>query len=433
MARFVVLSILLHVWVVLLFGDASGNRRDGRGWGRSFVATIDRLVVPARRAVPEVATPKSADVSAGNARAVSRTSEQLPTQSAPVVDVAATPAPAVAAPPLEKIPVLTNIVVPAVTPFAVAPIPLDPIATTSASASVALPAFATIAPIASVPQVAREEAGFAMFVAPIVERAAVSAVSVPSVATPTLPPLATSVADRDFRNYVPAPVIAPVADAHQQAAPTVSPAAPAQPLVAAYAPPTSQAQPVVPPPVYAGSPIEPLKLSPALATPEVYAPPAPRGEALVRAVESAPSVQPGALPGTEQTRGTPDTPLTSGERAGANVSAPQPASTTKSGPPTLLNFPLPLPITPALPAPTGPRLDLDALRRQAREVGREGSGPRTLLPFATVAKEAPKKDIEKIFDKALTRPDCKDAYADLGLAAVIPLVRDAVKDGGCKW
>ena len=41
--------------------------------------------------------------------------------------------------------------------------------------------------------------------------------------------------------------------------------------------------------------------------------------------------------------------------------------------------------------------------------------------------------MEKIFDKALKRPDCNEAYSDLGLAAVIPLVRDAVKDGGCKW
>jgi hypothetical protein len=55
------------------------------------------------------------------------------------------------------------------------------------------------------------------------------------------------------------------------------------------------------------------------------------------------------------------------------------------------------------------------------------------MPFPTVAKETPKKDIEKIFDKALKRPDCNDTYADLGLAAVVPLARDAVKDGGCKW
>jgi hypothetical protein len=55
------------------------------------------------------------------------------------------------------------------------------------------------------------------------------------------------------------------------------------------------------------------------------------------------------------------------------------------------------------------------------------------MPFPTVAKEAPKKDMEKIFDKALKRPDCNEAYAEYGLAAVVPLVRDAVKEGGCKW
>jgi hypothetical protein len=66
-------------------------------------------------------------------------------------------------------------------------------------------------------------------------------------------------------------------------------------------------------------------------------------------------------------------------------------------------------------------------------VAKEGGGSRALLPFPTVAKEAQKKDMEKIFDKALKRPDCKEAYADLGLLAVVPLLRDAAKDGGCKW
>ncbi len=94
-----------------------------------------------------------------------------------------------------------------------------------------------------------------------------------------------------------------------------------------------------------------------------------------------------------------------------------------------------------LTAPNGnaaaPRLNLDALRSRAREVGREGvkesAGPRALLPFPALPKEPPKKSIEQAFDKALKRPDCKDAYADMGLAAVVPLVRDAVSNEGCKW
>ena len=83
--------------------------------------------------------------------------------------------------------------------------------------------------------------------------------------------------------------------------------------------------------------------------------------------------------------------------------------------------------------PPAKSLDLDAARRSARESTGERSGPRTLFPFPTAPKAAVKSDVTKIFDKALKRTDCKDAYADMGLAAVIPLVRDAIKQDGCKW
>ena len=80
-----------------------------------------------------------------------------------------------------------------------------------------------------------------------------------------------------------------------------------------------------------------------------------------------------------------------------------------------------------------PKLDLDALRNRARAIASEGSGPRTLLPFPVAPPVAVKKKIEQIFDKALKRADCKDVYAEMGLAAVVPLVRDAITEKGCKW
>jgi hypothetical protein len=93
---------------------------------------------------------------------------------------------------------------------------------------------------------------------------------------------------------------------------------------------------------------------------------------------------------------------------------------------------------PTLPPPSaGSRtLDLDALRRQARDLSRDGAGNAgrsALLPFPALPKEASKREIEKAFDKALKRPDCNEAYRDMGLAAVIPLVRDALRDDGCRW
>ncbi|MFN5029934.1 MAG: hypothetical protein ACK5D9_12465 [Burkholderiales bacterium] len=62
-----------------------------------------------------------------------------------------------------------------------------------------------------------------------------------------------------------------------------------------------------------------------------------------------------------------------------------------------------------------------------------GAGSRALLPFPMMAKAAQKKDMEKILDKALKRPDCKEVYSDLGMLVVVPLLRDAAKGSGCKW
>jgi hypothetical protein len=39
-----------------------------------------------------------------------------------------------------------------------------------------------------------------------------------------------------------------------------------------------------------------------------------------------------------------------------------------------------------------------------------------------------KKDVEKA-----QRADCRDAYAGVGILAVIPLVADAARDKGCKF
>lgn len=80
-----------------------------------------------------------------------------------------------------------------------------------------------------------------------------------------------------------------------------------------------------------------------------------------------------------------------------------------------------------------PRIDLDAVRQRAREIGREGAGPRTLLPFNVKPKEDTRTKEQQAFDKALKRTDCRDAYANMGLAAVVPLLLDSVSEKGCKW
>ena len=126
---------------------------------------------------------------------------------------------------------------------------------------------------------------------------------------------------------------------------------------------------------------------------------------------------------------TPDSPATAARPAPTGS-----AQGVASGAPRLDALP-PNPFNP--PILSGdtkkPTLDLDAIRARARAVAGEGSGPRALIAFPTAPKEALKTKEQKIFDKALQRKECKDAYADMGLAAVVPLVVDTVKGDGCKW
>lgn len=89
----------------------------------------------------------------------------------------------------------------------------------------------------------------------------------------------------------------------------------------------------------------------------------------------------------------------------------------------------------ATPPPEGgarPRIDLDSIRGRAREIASEGSGARRLLPFPMPPQPEYKSKEARAIEKAL-KPDCRTAYADMGLAAVAPLVWSAVTENGCKW
>jgi hypothetical protein len=440
MGRFVVLSFLLHTLLVLLFGDATGGRQDGSGWARSFVATIERAAsLPMPFALPGGS--RSTRASAGPVEGPTLSTPTpdlpvLPPEAVPVVSSAPQTAVETIKPvEIEKIPAIAIDTPGANSPFSVAPIaiapivaaPIPPATTASPPAAVAIPTISAV----DAPTVKRDNTEFAIYVPPIVERATITPPKLLVPATPTLAPIEKPKVDRDFATYTPPPVVVtppPVPVAAVPAGVLADTRTTSQDmLVPTPAVPSSLgpiAEPATPLKPIEAKPIEPLKPTAANVQPESYRP---------RDVET-----------TAQSTATTATAAKEVERAPATParverglpSAPTPAAPlTPSGvgPSAIFNAPLPPPPTQVPPASTAPRLDLDALRRQAREVAREGSGPRTLMPFPTVAKEATKKDMEKIFDKALKRPDCKEVYADLGLAAVVPLVRDAVKDGGCKW
>ena len=468
--RFVLLSVLVHIWVMVLFGDASGGRRDSASWGRTFLATLENS--PANVLSNDIgngpigAAPTRLTRSIANRAEVNQaSSEASAAQDTPIQQETAV-AKSLKPIEIEKIPAIAVEVLGAVTPFSVAPILIEPLRPALSSVAPVVPPLLPIPPMgaSATPNISAGEAGFAIYVPPIVERAAIKSTPAPVTATATLPALAKPPAERDFASYVTPPVIpaAPVPSIATDAMAIQSPAVvvPAAPAVQ-IAP--LQAAEVVP---IAAEPIAPLSLRPATKTLEAYRPPtvdasatapalAPTLAPTVAPTPASPVVSAGSPavssavrpPGTAATPRAGEAPATAAQaRAPASAFGATNAPATPAAPavglgaPALLNAPLPLPPAPLPPPPpsmspstTAPRLDLDQLRRQAREATKEGSGSRALLPFPMVAKETPKKDMEKIFDKALKRPDCKEVYADLGLLAVVPLLRDAAKDGGCKW
>lgn len=82
--------------------------------------------------------------------------------------------------------------------------------------------------------------------------------------------------------------------------------------------------------------------------------------------------------------------------------------------------------------PTAPTLDLDTMRRRAGEIARQGTGNRALLPFPMPPLPEKKSKLEDALDKA-RKPDCRDAYKELGLAAVVPLIANEFGEGNCRW
>jgi hypothetical protein len=82
--------------------------------------------------------------------------------------------------------------------------------------------------------------------------------------------------------------------------------------------------------------------------------------------------------------------------------------------------------------PTAPALDPEALRRRARELARQGTGQRALLPFAMPPVPAKKSQLESAIEGA-RKPDCRTAYQGMGLAAIVPLIANEFGEGKCRW
>jgi hypothetical protein len=259
---------------------------------------------------------------------------------------------------------------------------------------------------------------------PKIERAAVPPVDSTLHEAP-LPPAApvTSAAPPPIEREV-APAVEPP--------PREAPTPPAPQPVAPVAP--SRVEPQVASPADTATPrIAPAETS---APPERIAPkiereaatpatPSPRSQP----VETAPRIDPVAPPAAAP---------------GRTLSAPAPPRT--DGPsgatPPRLRFGAPDPgeeifkprddaARPTAEPGSAPRLDLDATRQRAREVASEGAGYRGIVPALPPPPDRKSKLADAI-DKA-QKPDCRDAYAAMGLLAVPALVASAVANGGCRW
>jgi hypothetical protein len=462
--KFVILSMLLHVLFIVLFGDSTGGGASRAsqmlgGFSASLQARVTnnapvspsikstsansanvnpRTMQPVQPAQIEPLKPSVPSVpSAPSASSAlpAENSEATKTVEPPPQSATTAPTPPIVPDKItvpDALPTLSKPVVKPVTEFVIPPSVVSPKAAVEAK-----PAAEALPPIDPLPPLLRAQ--------PLTVPKPIELNAAPSVS-------------REFAPYVPPTIAAPIASPTLPPSITpISPAAPAAPIA-----------PMVLPPV------TPLDL-PSIAAPKMereFAAPAnidvPESRQPMVVPPPIANIAPTTAPKTEREFvpyvAPTVTPTAAPVAAPAPTSAPASASTApaQSAPaaPSTTNAPsterAPVSATPGSPAPSstkstddifGPRrdtpttpaksLDLDAARKSAREGGseprNERSGPRTLLPFPTAPKPAVKSDITKIFDKALKRPDCKEAYSDMGLAAVIPLVRDAIKQDGCKW
>ncbi len=450
--KFVILSMLLHVLFIVLFGDSTGGSpsRASQILG-GFSASLQARMTNNAPASPSI---KSTNASASGENANPRPAQ--PTQPARIEPLKPS---ALAAENSEA----TKVADPPPQSATTAPTP--PIVPDKVTVPDALPTLPTISK-----PVVKPVTEFVIPPSEVIPKAAVEAKSA-AEALPTIDPLpplsraqplavpkpielnAAPSVSREFAPYVPPTIAAPISA--PTLPPSIAPISPAAPIAPLALPPvTPLALPTIAAPKMErefAAPAnievrEPLVVPPPIANIAPTA--APKTER-----EFVPYVAPTAAP-----TAVPAPAIASPSAVNPNAAPAQPASPSTTAPsstaPPTTNAPsterAPAAASPGSPAPSkssddifGPRrdalpapaksLDLDAARKSAREGGSERTGPRTLLPFPTAPKAPVKSDITKIFDKALKRPDCKEAYSDMGLAAVIPLVRDAIKQDGCKW
>jgi hypothetical protein len=80
-----------------------------------------------------------------------------------------------------------------------------------------------------------------------------------------------------------------------------------------------------------------------------------------------------------------------------------------------------------------PGITAESLRGRTREIAREGSGTSGVLNVVPPPPPQERKDTLAEGIAKAAKPDCRTAYAGMGLLAVVPLVASSVGNGGCRW
>ncbi len=453
--RFVLISMLLHALVLLVFGTAAG----GRG-ARSGDSSWGGLDVTLRRLSPEPGSgiklaPGDETTSPGAAILRRLGSTPAAPSASPLEKAPAAPRPEPAAPSIQPQPP------PDVTPVEPAPPQADVARPQETPPPAPSPSFEALPPLnRSAPEeIDQPTAPAATSPPPKVERAPAPVVPKPRErpAAPP-PPVAPQPIEREIApslepplREVPAPPapqpVEPVAPPKldREIAPAIEPrekakAAPVPQPVERATPPKveSPTAPAVEPPrekpLPAPTPVEriaPAKIEPQMAPPlEAPAPrraPADTGAPTERAappIERAtpPAVAPGRAPSTP----APTRIETPGESAPRlRFGAPDPGDE--------IFKPRGDAVAPAAEPAAAPRLDLEATRQRAREIASDGAAYRGFVPAIPAPPPVDRKaKLADAIDKA-QKPDCRDAYAAMGLLAVVPLVASTVGNGGCRW
>jgi hypothetical protein len=416
LVRFVLLSMLLHATIVILFGTSHGG---GAGRGDRVLDVLD-VTLRREPALPDAGLGAGSGAETATGRALLPRADAQPGRNSPVSPVE---------PAKISEPAPVELVSPATQPEAASPMPqgVEPLPRIDLRAPqevdkplvpppIAPPAIERLAPPPPPPALAAP-VDVAPPDIPLAPAAPIERLTAPAPQRELAPPV--EVAPRLApAPPVPVPVPAPV--------PIERLAVPAAPK--ALAPPVEvppREAPVVPAPIdrlVVPRIDQQLAPSPNLVAPSpTVAPPAALPEAAPSQFEpAAPPARatpaPAAVPGARTTPApAPEPRLRLGAPPGADEDIFKPRRDVV-----------------APPGESGaPRIDMDAARQRAREIASEATSTRGILPALPPPPDRQTKESHAL-EKAV-KPDCRTAYAGLGLLAVPALVASTIGDGGCRW